>query len=268
MHRDATLIALGGGVVGDITGFTAACYQRGIGFVQAPTTLLAQVDSSVGGKTGVNHPGGKNLIGAFHQPLAVATDTDTLASLPQRELRAGLAEVIKYGCIWDTALFDWLEGNIAQILARDAGALMHAIARSCEIKAIIVAQDEREQNLRATLNFGHTFAHAIEAATGYARYLHGEAVALGMLLASELSARLGMIDAGVAKRVCALLKMAGLPTEMPSIGGERMLGLMQMDKKVLSGTIRLVLLDRLGKAVIVGRYPEDALKQLLKECFG
>jgi 3-dehydroquinate synthase len=268
MHRDATLLALGGGVIGDITGFTAACYQRGIGFVQAPTTLLAQVDSSVGGKTGVNHPGGKNLIGAFHQPLAVATDTDTLASLPERELSSGLAEVIKYGCIWDTVLFDWLEGNIAQILARDAGALMHAIARSCEIKAMVVAQDEREQNLRATLNFGHTFAHAIEAATGYARYLHGEAVALGMLLASELSARLGMIDAGVTKRLRALLKRAVLPTEMPNIGGERMLELMQMDKKVLSGTIRLVLLECLGKAVIVGRYPEDALTQLLKENFG
>jgi len=267
MHRDATLVALGGGVVGDITGFAAACYQRGIGFVQAPTTLLAQVDSSVGGKTGVNHPQAKNLIGAFHQPLAVATDTDTLASLPQRELRAGLAEVIKYGCIWDTVLFDWLEGNIAQILARDEGALMHAIARSCEIKAMVVAQDEREQNLRATLNFGHTFAHAIEAATGFTRYLHGEAVALGMLLASDLSARLGMIDAGVTRRVRTLLKMAALPTEMPGIGGERMLELMQMDKKVLSGTIRLVLLERLGKAAIVARYPEDALRKLLKEYF-
>jgi len=268
MHRDATLVALGGGVVGDITGFAAACYQRGIGVVQVPTTLLAQVDSSVGGKTGVNHPGGKNLIGAFHQPLAVATDTDTLASLPDRELRAGLAEVIKYGCIWDTLLFDWLEGNIAQILARDAEALMRAIARSCEIKAMIVAQDAREQNLRATLNFGHTFAHAIEAATGYERYLHGEAVALGMLLASEFSVRLGMIDAGEALRVRKLLKLAGLPTEMPRIGAARMLELMQMDKKVLAGTIRLILLERPGKAAVVAHYPADALVQLLKENFG
>jgi 3-dehydroquinate synthase len=268
MHRDATLVALGGGVVGDITGFAAACYQRGIGFVQAPTTLLAQVDSSVGGKTGVNHPGGKNLIGAFHQPLAVATDTDTLASLPERELRAGLAEVIKYGCIWDTVLFDWLEGNVEKILARDSGALVHSIARSCEIKAMIVAQDERELHLRAILNFGHTFAHAIEAATDFTRYLHGEAVALGMLLASELSGRLGMIDRDVAKRVHALLKMAGLATEMPKIGGARVLELMQMDKKVLRGRIRLVLLERLGKAAIVADYPEDALAQLLKENFG
>jgi 3-dehydroquinate synthase len=268
MHRDATLVALGGGVVGDIAGFAAACYQRGIGYVQVPTTLLAQVDSSVGGKTGVNHPGGKNLIGAFHQPLAVATDTDTLASLPERELRAGLAEVIKYGCIWDATLFDWLEGNLANILARDAAALTRAIARSCEIKALVVAEDERELNLRAILNFGHTFAHAIEAATGYSRYLHGEAVALGMQVAGEFSARLGMIDKTVAQRVRELLKIAGLPTDMPKIGGARMLELMQMDKKVLAGRIRFVLLERLGKAEIVGNYPEDALAQLLKEYFG
>ena len=268
MHRDAILVALGGGVVGDVAGFAAACYQRGIGFVQVPTTLLAQVDSSVGGKTGVNHPGGKNLIGVFHQPLAVATDTDTLATLPDRELRAGLAEVIKYGCIWDQTLFDWLEGSIGQILARDGAALTRAIGRSCEIKALVVAEDERELNLRAILNFGHTFAHAIEAATGYSRYLHGEAVALGMQLASEFSAHLGMIDKAVAKRVRELLRIAGLPTEMPKIGGARMLELMQMDKKVLAGTIRLVLLERLGKAVVVGHYPEDALSRLLKEHFG
>jgi 3-dehydroquinate synthase len=268
MHRDATLVALGGGVVGDIAGFAAACYQRGIGFVQVPTTLLAQVDSSIGGKTGVNHPDGKNLIGAFHQPLAVATDTDTLSSLPDREMRAGLSEVIKYGCIQDVALFEWLEGNTARILARDTAALTRAIARSCEIKAMVVAQDEREQNLRATLNFGHTFAHAIEAATGYARYLHGEAVALGMLLASELSSRLGMIDSDVTRRVHALLKMAGLPTETPRLGGARMLELMQMDKKVQGDTIRLVLLERLGAATLVGRYPQDALTRLLSEHFG
>jgi 3-dehydroquinate synthase len=268
MHRDATLVALGGGVVGDITGFAAACYQRGIGYVQVPTTLLAQVDSSVGGKTGVNHPQAKNLIGAFHQPLAVAADTDTLSSLPEREMRAGLAEVIKYGCIRDTALFEWLEGNTARILARDTAALTRAITRSCEIKAMIVAQDEREQGLRAILNFGHTFAHAIEAATGYAQYLHGEAVALGMLLATELSGRLGMIESGVTRRVRALLSMAGLPTVMPRLGGARMLELMQMDKKVQGGALRLVLLEQLGAATVVARYPEDALTRLLSEHFG
>ncbi len=267
MHRDATVVALGGGVVGDIAGFAAACYQRGIALFQVPTTLLAQVDSSVGGKTGVNHPGGKNLIGAFHQPIAVAADTDTLASLPARELRAGLAEVIKYGCIWDESLFEWLEGNVAQILARDPDALTRAIARSCEIKALIVAQDEREQGLRAILNFGHTFGHAIEAATGYQRYLHGEAVALGMLLAAEFSHRLGMTGEDVPRRVRALLATAGLPTEPPRIGAERAWELMQMDKKVLAGSLRLVLLERPGKAAIVGRYPQDALGQLLREQF-
>jgi 3-dehydroquinate synthase len=268
VHRDATLVALGGGVVGDIAGFAAACYQRGIALFQVPTTLLAQVDSSVGGKTGVNHPGGKNLIGAFHQPVAVAADTDTLISLPDRELRAGLAEVIKYGCIWDSTLFGWLEGNIGRILARDTDALTRAIARSCEIKAIVVAQDEREDNLRAILNFGHTFAHAIEAATGYTRYLHGEAVALGMLLASEFSSRLGMVDADVTHRLRALFEVTGLPTETPRFGGARALELMQMDKKVLAGSIRLVLLERLGRAAVVGHYPQDALQQLLREYLG
>ena len=192
MNRDATLLALGGGVVGDMAGFAAACYQRGVGFVQIPTTLLAQVDSSVGGKTGVNHPGGKNLIGAFHQPLAVIADTDTLRSLPDRELKAGLAEVIKYGCVWDPPLFDWLETNMERLLARDGGALAHAIARSCEIKAVIVAKDEREQNLRAILNFGHTFGHAIESATNYETYLHGEAVGLGMIVATDSIAAPGI----------------------------------------------------------------------------
>ena len=201
LNRDATVLALGGGVVGDIAGFAAACYQRGIGYVQIPTTLLAQVDSSVGGKTGVNHSGGKNLIGAFHQPLAVLADTDTLATLPDRELRAGLAEVIKYGCVWDPLLFDWLDLNMGKLLARDADALTYAIARSCEIKATVVGHDEREQSLRAILNFGHTFGHAIEAATAYETYLHGEAVALGMLMAADLSCRLGLIDAPVKARV-------------------------------------------------------------------
>jgi 3-dehydroquinate synthase len=267
VHRDATIFALGGGVVGDIAGFAAACYQRGIAYVQIPTTLLAQVDSSVGGKTGVNHPGGKNLIGAFHQPLAVAADTDTLATLPDRELRAGLAEVIKYGCIRDPELFAWLESHVAALLARDPGALIHAIRRSCEIKAEIVAQDEREQNLRAILNFGHTFGHAIEAATAYTRYLHGEAVGLGLLIATDLSARLGLVDGDVTRRVRALLSAAGLPTEAPRIGRESAFGLMQMDKKVQAGAVRLVLLERLGGAIVSSDYAADALAATLEAHF-
>src|ERR1700676_491996 len=215
LNRDSTILALGGGVVGDIAGFAAACYQRGVGYVQIPTTLLAQVDSSVGGKTGVNHSGGKNLIGAFYQPLAVIADTDTLATLPDRELRAGLAEVIKYGCVWDPLLFDWLDNNMAKLLARDVDALTYTIARSCEIKATVVAKDERERNLRAILNFGHTFAHAIEAATGYETYLHGEAVGLGMLIAADLSQRLGLIAPVIKERIRDLLERAGLPTQAP-----------------------------------------------------
>jgi len=266
--RDACIIALGGGVIGDMAGFTAACWMRGIDFIQMPTTLLAMVDSSVGGKTGVNHPGGKNLIGAFHQPVAVVADTDTLATLPDRELRAGLAEVIKYGLIWDPELFDWIEANVGAIIGRDPDMLRLAIARSCEIKAMVVAADEREQSLRAVLNFGHTFGHAIEAATGYARYLHGEAVALGMLMACDLSARLGMIDADVTQRLRSLLLEAGLPVEPPRIGAAAALGLMQMDKKVQAGSIRLVLLERLGKAAIVSRYPQAALDELLTRYCG
>ena len=267
LNRDATVLALGGGVVGDIAGFVAACYLRGIGYVQIPTTLLAQVDSSVGGKTGVNHSGGKNLIGAFYQPLAVLADTDTLATLPDRELSAGLAEVIKYGCVWDPLLFDWLDQNIGQLLARDVDALTYAIARSCEIKAIVVAHDERERNLRAILNFGHTFGHAIEAATAYDTYLHGEAVALGMLIAADFSCRLGMIDAAVRERVHALIGRAGLPTEAPKIGAARALELMRMDKKVLSGRVRLVLLEKLGRAVVLAKYPQSALDAVLSEYF-
>jgi 3-dehydroquinate synthase len=267
LHRDATIFALGGGVVGDIAGFAAACYQRGIAYAQVPTTLLAQVDSSVGGKTGVNHPGGKNLIGAFHQPLVVAADTDTLATLPDRELRAGLAEVVKYGCIRDPELFAWLERHVAELLARDRGALAHAIRRSCEIKADVVARDEREQNVRAILNFGHTFGHAIEAATAYTRYLHGEAVALGMLMATDLSARLGLIDDDVTRRLRDLLSAAGLPTSAPRIGRETAFGLMQMDKKVQAGAVRLVLLERLGSAVVTADYAADALSATLEEHF-
>jgi 3-dehydroquinate synthase len=267
MNRDATVIALGGGVIGDIAGFAAACYQRGIGYVQIPTTLLAQVDSSVGGKTGVNHPGGKNLIGAFHQPRGVVADTDTLDTLPDRELKAGLAEVIKYGCVSDPELFAWLEDNVGQLLARDPGALAHAIARSCEIKAAVVAADEREQGLRALLNFGHTFGHAIEAATDYESFLHGEAVALGMVAAARLSQRLGLIDGAVAARIAALLRRAGLPTEAPRLGAERVMRLMHMDKKVLAGAVRLVLLDKLGGAVVTGDYAPAALEATLAENF-
>ena len=267
LNRDATVLALGGGVVGDIAGFAAACYQRGVAYVQIPTTLLAQVDSSVGGKTGVNHPGGKNLIGAFYQPLAVIADTDTLATLPDRELHAGLAEVIKYGCIWDSLLFDWLELNIAKLTGRDDEALAHAIERSCAIKAAVVALDERESNLRAILNFGHTFGHAIEAATHFDTYLHGEAVGLGMLIATNLSHRLGLIDGSTEERVRGLLTRAGLPTEPPRIGTARALALMQMDKKVLAGTVRLVLLEELGRAVVTGRYAQSALDATLNEYF-
>lgn len=267
LNRDATVLALGGGVVGDIAGFASACYQRGIGYVQIPTTLLAQVDSSVGGKTGVNHSAGKNLIGAFHQPLAVIADTDTLATLPDRELRAGLAEVIKYGCVWDPLLFDWLDRNMAKLLARDTDALTYAIARSCEIKATVVARDERERNLRAILNFGHTFGHAIEAATAYDTYLHGEAIGLGMLIATDFSHRLGLIDAAVKERVRDILTQACLPTTTPRIGAARAFELMQMDKKVLAGTVRLVLLEKLGKAIVTADYPQTALDSTLTEHF-
>src|ERR1700684_2228229 len=268
MNRDATVLALGGGVVGDIAGFAAACYQRGVGYVQLPTTLLAQVDSSVGGKTGVNHPGGKNLIGAFYQPLAVVADTNTLATLPDRELRAGLAEVIKYGCIWDPLLFDWLENNMAKLLARDVDALTYAIGRSCEIKATVVAKDEREQNLRAILNFGHTFGHAIEAATAYETYLHGEAVGLGMLIAANLSHRLGLLDVPIKDRVREALRKTGLPIEPPRVGAAKILELMQMDKKVLAGSVRLVLLEKLGRAIVTSDYSQAALDAALAESFG
>jgi 3-dehydroquinate synthase len=267
MNRDATVLALGGGVVGDIAGFAASCYQRGVGYVQMPTTLLAQVDSSVGGKTGVNHSGGKNLIGAFYQPQAVIADTDALSTLPDRELKSGLAEVIKHGVVWDPMLFAWLEKQIPQLLARDAEALTYAIGRSCEIKATVVARDEREHNLRAILNFGHTFGHAIEAATAYEKYLHGEAVALGMIVAADLSCRLGMIDPAVKERLRDLLARAGLPTEAPRIGAARAYELMQMDKKVLGGALRLVLLEKLGRAIVTDRYAKAAFEATLIEHF-
>jgi 3-dehydroquinate synthase len=267
MNRDATVLALGGGVVGDIAGFAAACYQRGVGYVQMPTTLLAQVDSSVGGKTGVNHPGGKNLIGAFYQPQAVIADTDALNTLPDRDLKSGLAEVIKHGVVWDPMLFTWLERRMPQLLARDPKALTYAISRSCEIKATIVARDEREHNLRAILNFGHTFGHAIEAATSYEKYLHGEAVALGMIIAADLSCRLGLIDAAVKDRLRDIVARTGLQTEAPHIGAARAYELMQMDKKVLGGAVRLVLLEKLGRAVVTDQYSKAALEATLAEHF-
>jgi 3-dehydroquinate synthase len=262
--RDACVVALGGGVVGDMAGFAAACYQRGISFVQVPTTLLAQVDSSVGGKTGVNHPGGKNLIGAFHQPTAVFADTDTLATLPDREFRAGLAEVIKYGLIVDSDFFDWLEANAQKLIQRDTAALTHAIKRSCEIKAGIVSRDEREQGERALLNLGHTFGHAIESATNYETWLHGEAVGAGMLLAADLSARLGWMPQADVARIERVLQAFGLRTDATALSATTLAENMKIDKKVASGRIRLVLLKAIGKSVITGDYEDAALRETLR----
>jgi 3-dehydroquinate synthase len=251
-ERSTTLVALGGGVIGDITGFAAAIYQRGIPFVQVPTTLLAQVDSSVGGKTGINHPLGKNMIGAFWQPHAVLIDTIVLRTLPGRELRAGVAEVIKYGAIRDAEFFAWLEANMRALLAKDADALSHAILRSCEIKAEIVVADERETGERALLNFGHTFGHAIETAQGYGAWLHGEAVAAGMVCAARLAQRVCGLSDDDARRIAALIAAAELPTAPPAIAPDRWLELMERDKKVQSGVLRFVLLERLGHAVVRG----------------
>jgi len=249
-ERQTTLVALGGGVVGDLAGFAAAIYQRGMPFVQVPTTLLAQVDSSVGGKTAVNHPLGKNMIGAFWQPRAVLIDTDCLRTLPDRELAAGVAEVIKAGAIRDRTFFEWLEGSIGPIMARDAGALEHAIHESCRTKAEVVAVDERETGERALLNFGHTFGHAIENAAGYGAWLHGEAVAAGMVLAARLSARVAGLPAADAGRLAALLRRAGLPLVPPRLPLVRWLELMSRDKKVEAGVIHFVLLEALGRAVV------------------
>jgi 3-dehydroquinate synthase len=268
LNRDCAVLALGGGVVGDIAGFAAACYQRGVAFVQLPTTLLAQVDSSVGGKTGVNHPGGKNLIGAFHQPAAVIADTETLSTLPDRELRSGLAEVIKYGLVFDDAFTAWLEDHVEALLARDAAALTHAIRRSCELKAAVVAMDEREHGPRALLNLGHTFGHAIEAGAGYGEWLHGEAVAAGMVLAAELSQRLGWLAATDVARVRALLGRAGLPADPPRLGAARTRALMGMDKKVKEGRLRLVLLERMGRGVVTADFPQEELDALVAARFG
>ncbi len=263
-ERSTALVALGGGVIGDLTGFAAAVYQRGVPFVQVPTTLLAQVDSAVGGKTAINHPLGKNMIGAFYQPLTVIADTDTLSTLPDRELSAGLAEVIKYGLIHDPAFFDWLERNMHRLVRREPEALAHAIERSCAIKAQIVALDEREEGPRALLNFGHTFGHAIEAGLGFGTWLHGEAVAAGMVLASRLSQKLGMIGTDEVSRTISLLTAAGLPTEAPDLGLERYLELMGHDKKVRAGRNRFILLRQLGEAFI----SEDVARPALTDVLG
>jgi 3-dehydroquinate synthase len=248
--RKTLIFALGGGVVGDIAGFAAACYMRGVPFVQIPTTLLAQVDSSVGGKTAINHPLGKNMIGAFYQPLRVIADLDTLDTLPERELSAGLAEVIKYGPIADDAFLDWIDINLNALLARDKSALAHAVKRSCEIKAWVVGQDERESGLRAILNFGHTFGHAIEAGLGYGEWLHGEAVGCGMVMAIDLSHRLGLVDAAYAERLTRLIERARLPVRGPALGADRYLELMRVDKKSEAGEIRFVVIEAPGRAAI------------------
>ena len=248
--RKTVLYALGGGVVGDITGFAAACYMRGVPFVQIPTTLLAQVDSSVGGKTAINHPLGKNMIGAFYQPLRVVCDLDTLSTLPERELSAGLAEVIKYGPIADMAFLEWIEAHIEALRARDPQALAHAVRRSCEIKAWVVSQDERESGLRAILNFGHTFGHAIEAGLGFGQWLHGEAVGCGMVMASELSARLGLVPAGFVDRMSRLIERAGLPVQGPDLGQHAWMEHMRVDKKAEAGRIRFVVIDTPGHAAL------------------
>lgn len=263
--RKITLLALGGGVIGDMTGFAAAAYMRGVPFIQVPTTLLSQVDSSVGGKTGINHPLGKNMIGAFYQPQAVIADTSTLNTLPARELSAGLSEVIKHGAIIDAPFFDWIETNIAKLVAKDADALAYAIKRSCEIKADVVRQDEREGGLRAILNFGHTFGHAIEAGMGYGVWLHGEAVGCGMVMAADLSHRLGFIDAQSKERIVAVVKAAGLPTVAPDLGIQRWLELMEVDKKNEGGEIRFILLKPLGTSIITTA-PHDVLLQTLNAC--
>ena len=250
--RKTVLYALGGGVIGDLTGFAAAIYMRGVPFVQVPTTLLAQVDSSVGGKTAINHPRGKNMVGAFYQPVRVVADLDTLDTLPDRELSAGLAEIIKYGPIADEAFLAWIEANLDALLARDKSALAHAVKRSCEIKAWVVGQDERESGLRAILNFGHTFGHAIETGLGYGEWLHGEGVACGMVLASELSARLGLMPPAFVDRMTRVIERAGLPVVAPRMPIERWLDLMRVDKKNEGGEIRFVVIESLGKAGLRG----------------
>ncbi len=263
-NRTTTLVALGGGVVGDMTGFAAASYQRGVDFIQLPTTVLSQVDSSVGGKTGVNHALGKNMIGAFHQPNCVVIDIDTLGTLPDKELSAGLAEVIKYGLICDLPFFEWLESNMDRLLAREDDALIYAIETSCANKAKVVAQDEKEGGIRAILNLGHTFGHAIETEQGYGNWLHGEAVAAGTVMAADLSRRLGWITAGECERVVAILEQARLPVTCPKdMSGRRFKELMAVDKKVLDGKLRLVLLKAMGEAITTSDFAIEHLDATL-----
>jgi 3-dehydroquinate synthase len=262
--RKTTLIALGGGVIGDITGFAAASYQRGIPFIQIPTTLLSQVDSSVGGKTGVNHSLGKNMIGAFYQPQAVIIDINSLNTLPDRELSAGISEVIKYGILGDLEFFEWLEDHIEELMQRDPKALTYAIARSCQDKADIVAADEKEQGQRALLNLGHTFGHAIETGLGYGKWLHGEAVACGMVMAAELSMKQGWIDESAVDRIRNILSRAKLPITPPDdLSPERFMELMSVDKKVLDGKLRLALIKSIGQSVITSEFDPENLRQVL-----
>jgi 3-dehydroquinate synthase len=261
--RDTLVVALGGGVVGDLAGFAAAVYQRGVPFLQVPTTLLAQVDSSVGGKTAINHGRGKNMIGAFHQPQAVIADLGTLDSLPDRELRAGLAEVIKHGFALDTPFVEWLESNIERILAREPDALAYAVRRCCELKARIVAADERESGQRALLNFGHTFGHAIEGAAGYGAWLHGEAVGAGMVMAAELSSLLNQLKKTDVARVRDLLRRAGLPLNGPAVSPERLIELMAVDKKAAAGKVRFVLLEAIGRARVQGGIEERLVREAI-----
>ncbi|NOE64751.1 3-dehydroquinate synthase [Vibrio cholerae] len=265
--RDVVVIALGGGVIGDLVGFAAACYQRGVDFIQIPTTLLSQVDSSVGGKTAVNHPLGKNMIGAFYQPKAVVIDTDCLTTLPAREFAAGMAEVIKYGIIYDSAFFDWLEAQMEALYALDEQALTHAIARCCQIKAEVVAQDEKESGIRALLNLGHTFGHAIEAHMGYGNWLHGEAVSAGTVMAAKTAQLQGLIDASQFERILAILKKAHLPVRTPeSMTFADFMQHMMRDKKVLAGELRLVLPTSIGTSAVVKGVPEAVIAQAIEYC--
>jgi 3-dehydroquinate synthase len=276
LDRKATFIALGGGVIGDMAGFAAAIYQRGVNFIQVPTTVMAMVDSSVGGKTGVNHPLGKNMVGAFHQPECVFIDTDNLNSLPDRELQSGVAEIIKYGLIRDKEFFEWLEANMEKLIGRDTATMRYAIKRSCENKAAVVKDDELEAGVRATLNLGHTFGHAIENGSGYGTWLHGEAVAIGTVMAASMSARMGWIDEALVKRVYDIMEKAKCPVDLPvdsPMNAEKFLDLMAIDKKVANGQLRLILLKgELGECVFTGDFDEDAMKatidEFVAECAG